>query len=158
MCPCLCSCVFDLAWSCDQSVIVSFSDSQTCAAPNSSMLWSNFHLSVQERASPSDVKRDRETIVNSKLPRQCSRSSSGLFREVIINRDRKHLSLLNWTTKLVILSWVLKVLSFLFVIVDQIDSFPCGFVRTNSLGRFHFLWFCVAIALLCNLLVTSLLM
>ena len=95
------------------------------------------HIFVHSKGAPSDVKRDRGTTVNSDIPRQSSRSSSGLFREVIRNRDSKDLSSLNWANQpltffFIILSWVLKVFNFLFVIVDQIDSSPCSLVRTKS--------------------------
>ena len=82
--------------------------------------------------------------MNLKLPKQCSRSKSGLFREVIRNRDSKDLSSFNWITRtstffFIILTWVLKVLSFLFVIVDQIDSFLCSLVRTDLVDLVDFI-------------------
>ena len=73
-----------------------FPSPRTCAAPNSNVVENRPFILA---SSPSDVKRDRETTVNSKLQKQCSKSCSGLFRELIKNRDSNDLSSLNWITR-----------------------------------------------------------
>ena len=105
--------------------------------PSSSIRWSTFDLSVHAIGSLFNVKSDWGTTDNSKFPKQCLRSIFGLLLEVIKNLDNKDFFSWSWITLTstffqVTASCDLKVSSFLFVILSQIDFSPCLLEVTNS--------------------------